>query len=93
LIEKETEMRWVVFSNSLSSLQDIGTMYPKTNSILTEIQEELAVISENKLINFVWTAGHPESKAMRKQMKQLKRLYDIFAPGIDSSGGRYDTLS
>jgi ribonuclease HI len=33
-------------------------MYPKTNPILTEIQDELAVIGEDKHINFVWTPGH-----------------------------------
>jgi CDP-glycerol glycerophosphotransferase (TagB/SpsB family) len=35
LIEKETEARWVIFSDSLSSLQAKEYMYPKSNPILT----------------------------------------------------------
>jgi septation ring formation regulator EzrA len=47
LIEKETEVRWVIFSVFLSSLQAI-------ESILTEIQDELAEIGEMKTVTFVW---------------------------------------
>jgi ribonuclease HI len=33
-------------------------MYPKSNPILTEIQDELAEIGETKTVKFVWTPGH-----------------------------------
>jgi ribonuclease HI len=58
LIEKETEDRKVIFSDSLSSLQAMEYMYPKSNPILTEIQDELAEIGETKTVKFVWTPGH-----------------------------------
>jgi ribonuclease HI len=45
----------VIFSDSLSSLQAIEFMYPKSNPILTEIQDE---IGEMKILRFVWTPGH-----------------------------------
>jgi ribonuclease HI len=33
-------------------------MYPKSNPILTEIQDELAEIGEMKTVIFVWRLGH-----------------------------------
>jgi hypothetical protein len=64
-------MRWVVFSDSLSSLQAIESMYPKTNPILTEIQDELAVI-KNKHINFVWTPGYARIEGNEKADEAAK---------------------
>jgi ribonuclease HI len=58
LIKKETEVRWAIFSDSFSFLQAIESMYPKSNPILTEIQDELAEIGEMKTVKFVWTPGH-----------------------------------
>jgi hypothetical protein len=37
LIEKETEARWVIFSDSLSFLHAIESMHPKSNPILLEL--------------------------------------------------------
>jgi ribonuclease HI len=34
------------------------SMYPKSNPILTEIQDELAEIGEMKTVKFVWRPGH-----------------------------------
>jgi ribonuclease HI len=58
LIKKETEVRWAIFSGSLSSLQAIESMYLKSNPILTEIQNEFAEIGEMETVKFVWTPGH-----------------------------------
>jgi ribonuclease HI len=48
----------VIFSDSLSFLQAIDFMYPKSNPILTKIQDKLAVIGGMKILRFVWTPGH-----------------------------------
>jgi ribonuclease HI len=66
LIEKETEVRWVIFPDSLISLQTNESMYPKSNHILTEIKDKLAKIGEMKTIKFVWTPGHAEISANKK---------------------------
>jgi ribonuclease HI len=34
-------------------------MYPKTNPILTDIQDELADIADMKTVKYVSTPGHP----------------------------------
>jgi hypothetical protein len=43
-------------------------MYPKSNPILTEIQDELAEIGEMKTIKFLWTPGHGGTSGKEKAM-------------------------
>jgi ribonuclease HI len=49
-----------------SSLQAIESMYPKSNPILTEIQDQLAEIGEMKTVEFVWTPGHARISGNKK---------------------------
>jgi ribonuclease HI len=72
LIEKETEVRWPIFSDSLSSLKAIESMYPKSNPILTEIQDKLAEIGEMKTVKFVWTPGHAGISGNKKVDEGVK---------------------
>jgi ribonuclease HI len=65
-IQNETEVRWAIFSDSLSSLQAIESIFPKSNPILTEIQDELAEIGEMKNVKFVWTPDHAEISGNKK---------------------------
>jgi ribonuclease HI len=53
LIEKEAKVRWAIFTDSLSSLQAIESVYPKSNPILTKIQDEVAEIGEMKTVKIV----------------------------------------
>jgi hypothetical protein len=53
-------------------------MYPKTNPILTEIQDELAVIGEDKHINFVWTPGHAGIEGNEKADEAAKEALRQF---------------
>jgi ribonuclease HI len=41
-------------------------MYPKSNPILTEIQDELIKIGEMKTVIFVWTLGHARISGNKK---------------------------
>jgi hypothetical protein len=58
LSAKLSKVRWAIFSDLLSSLQAIESMYPKSNPILTEIQDELDEIGEMKTVKFVCTPSH-----------------------------------
>jgi ribonuclease HI len=82
LIEKETEVRWAIFSDSLSSFQAFESMYPKSNPILTEIQDELANIGEMKTVKFVWTPGHAgitdNEKADEGAKEALRQCYRVY---------------
>jgi ribonuclease HI len=77
LIKKETEVRWAIFFDSFSSFQAI-------ESILTEIQDELAEIGEIKTVKFVWTPGHAGISGNEKADEGTT---------IDGAGSRYDHKS
>jgi hypothetical protein len=72
LLKREIEVTWAIFSDSLSSLQAIESMYPKSNPILTEIQEELAQIGEMKTVKFVWTPSHAGISGNEKADEEAK---------------------
>jgi ribonuclease HI len=49
-------------------------MYPKSNPILTEIQDELVKIREMKTVKFVWTPGHAGTSGNEKADEGAKKL-------------------
>jgi ribonuclease HI len=49
-------------------------MFPKSNPILTEIQDELAEIGEMKAVKFVWTPGHARISGNKKADEGAKEV-------------------
>jgi hypothetical protein len=66
-------------------------MYPKSNLILTEIQDELAEIVEMKTVKFVWTPGHAGISGNEKANEGGFKTMPTAT--IDGGGGQYDDQS
>jgi ribonuclease HI len=56
-------------------------MYPKSNPILTEIQDELAEIGEMKTVIFVWPPGHAGISGNKQVGEGAKKALRQCLPG------------